>query len=130
MSPIRMEKIEAGIRTVMAFKEAFNRHDAAAIMQLMTDDCALETSEPPPDGTAYSGKEAVTAYWKNFFKKSPNAHLEIEELAGIGLRCILRWKLTCGDGPEKKEHLRGVDIFQLKSGSICKQYSYVKGQVN
>ena len=80
MSPIRMSKLESGIRVVLEFNEAFNRHDVAGMMQLMSDDCIFENSDPAPDGAVYSGKEVVTQFWQDFFRESPHAHIEIEEI--------------------------------------------------
>jgi hypothetical protein len=42
MSPIRMSKIESGMRVVLEFNEAFNRHDVTGMMQLLSDDCVFE----------------------------------------------------------------------------------------
>jgi len=46
MSPIRMSQIESSVRTVMEFNDAFNRHDVAGMMQLMSDDCVFENTDP------------------------------------------------------------------------------------
>ena len=122
MSPARLSKIESGMRTVLALNDAFNRHDVAGMMQLMSDDCVFENTHPAPDGTVYSGKEAVTQFWQGFFQESPNAHIDIEEIFGLGNHCIMRWKYNWGDG-----HVRGVDVFKLRDGLICEKLSYVKG---
>ena len=123
MSPIRMSKIEGALRTVLEFNEAFNHHDVAGMMQLMTEDCLFENTDPAPDGTAYAGKEVVTQFWQDFFRESPQAHIEIEEAFGLGNnRCVMRWKYTWVDG-----HVRGVDIFKVRDGLICEKLSYVKG---
>jgi predicted SnoaL-like aldol condensation-catalyzing enzyme len=122
MSPARMSKIEAGIRTVIQFNEALSRHDVAGMMQLMTDDCLFENTDPAPDGSVYQGKEEVTRFWQDFFRDSPNAHIEIEEIFSAGLRCVMRWRYEWGAG-----HVRGVDIYRLKDGLICEKLSYVKG---
>jgi ketosteroid isomerase-like protein len=122
MTPARMAKIESAMRLVLEFNEAFNRHDVAGMMKLSTEDCVFENTNPAPDGTRYAGKEAVTNFWESFFRESPNAHIEIEEIFGMGNRCIMRWKYTWGDG-----HVRGVDIFQVKEGLISEKLSYVKG---
>lgn len=127
MSPARMSKIEAAIRIVLDFNEAFNRHDVTGMMKLMTDDCVFENTDPAPDGTVYSGKEAVTQFWQDFFRESPHAHIEIEEIFGLGFRCIMRWKYSWADPEGKKGHVRGVDIFQIKDGLISEKLSYVKG---
>jgi steroid delta-isomerase-like uncharacterized protein len=127
MSPIRMAKIESAMRIVLQFNEAFNRHDVAGMMQLMSDDCVFENTNSAPDGTVYSGKEAVTQFWQNFFHESPNAHIEIEEIIGVGERCIMRWKYSWTDAKGEKGHVRGVDVFRVINGLICEKLTYVKG---
>lgn len=127
MSPIRMSKIEGGVRAVLAFNDAFNRHDVAGMMQLMSADCIFENTDPAPDGTIYTGKEAVTQFWQGFFKESPEAHIEIEEIFGVGNRCLMRWQYQWKDAEGKLGHVRGVDIFKIKDGLICEKLSYVKG---
>jgi predicted SnoaL-like aldol condensation-catalyzing enzyme len=127
MSPVRMSKLESGMRVVLEFNEAFNRHDAAGMMQLMSEDCVFENTDPAPDGTVYKGKEAVTQFWQDFFHQSPQAHIEIEEIFGLGFRCIMRWRYDWADGTGKEGHVRGVDIFKLKDNLICEKLSYVKG---
>ena len=127
MSPIRMSKLESGMRVVLEFNEAFNRHDVAGMMQLMNDDCIFENTEPAPDGAVYAGKEAVTRFWQDFFRESPEAQIEIEEIFGFGERCIMRWKYIWVTMEGGKGHVRGVDIFRVRSGSIREKLSYVKG---
>ena len=127
MSPTRMSKVESATRLVLAFKEAFNRHDITGMMELMSEDCVLEHSGPGSDGTVYSGKETVTQFWQDFFRESPQAHIEIEEIFGLGMRCVMRWRYDWTDVAGKKGHVRGVDVFKLKDGFIHEQLSYVKG---
>lgn len=127
MSPAPMSRLETAIRIVLEFNEAFNRHDVAGMMRLMSDDCVFENTNPAPDGTIYSGKDAVTQFWQDFFRESPQAHIEIEEIFSLGLRCVMRWKYTWVDAAGKKGHVRGVDVFKLKDGLISEKLSYVKG---
>ena len=127
MGPTRMAKLESAIRLVLEFNQAFNRHDVAGMMQLVSEDCIFENSLPAPDGAAYSGKEAVTQFWQDFFGESPHAHIEIEEVFGLGERCIMRWKYHWVDKGGEKGHVRGVDIFRVRGGSILEKLSYVKG---
>jgi hypothetical protein len=122
-----MSKIEGATRLVLEFNEAFNRHDVSGMMRLMSDDCVFENTAPAPDGTVYTGKEAVTQFWQEFFRESPHAQIEIEEVFGLGNRCVMHWKYNWVDTAEKKGHVRGVDIFEIKVGLICKKSSYVKG---
>lgn len=127
MSPARLAKLETAMRTVLAFNEAFNRHDVDGMMQLMTDDCVFENTAPAPDGTRVVGKEAVAGFWREFFDASPQAHIDIEEIFGLGERCIMRWKCTWVDETEGSEHVRGVDVFRVRGGLILEKLSYVKG---
>src|SRR5258706_13943276 len=128
MSPIRMSKIEGALGIVTEFNEAFNRHDGAGMMKLMSDDCVFENTSPAPDGTIFTGKPAVTQFWQDFFRESPQAHIEIEEAFGLGLnRCVMRWKYTWVGATNKKGYVRGVDIFEVKEGLISQKLSYVKG---
>ncbi len=122
-----MSKIESGVRLVLEFNEAFNRHDVAGMMQLMSDDCIFENTDPAPDGATFKGRETVAQFWRDFFRESPQAHIEIEEIFGLGLRCVMRWRYDWVEGDGKKGHVRGVDIFKLKDGLICEKVSYVKG---
>jgi ketosteroid isomerase-like protein len=127
MSPARMDRVESGIRVVLEFNAAFNRHDVAGMMQLMSDDCVFENTSPAPDGTVYTGKAAVTQFWQDFFRASPHAHIDIEEIFGLGMRCIMRWRYEWVDETGIKGHVRGVDIFHVKGGLIVEKLSYVKG---
>jgi len=127
MSPARMSRIESAVRVVLAFNKAFNRHDAAGMMQWMSEDAIFENTYPAPDGTRYAGKEAVSRFWQEFFANSPQAHIEIEEIFGFGSRCVMRWRYSWVDASGKEGHVRGVDIYKLKEGLICEKLSYVKG---
>ena len=127
MSPTRMSRWESAIRLVIGFNEAFNRHDVAGMMHLMSEDCLFENTDPAPDGSIYLGKAEVTRYWQVFFHDSPHAHIEIEEIFSLGLRCIMRWRYEWVDLAGNKGHVRGVDIYQVKDDLISQKLSYVKG---
>jgi predicted SnoaL-like aldol condensation-catalyzing enzyme len=115
------------MRAVIEFNEAFNRHDVAGMMRLMSDDCVFENTAPAPDGTVYSGKAAVTQFWEQFFRESPQAEIVIEDIFGFGPRCIMRWRYSWVDHAGTPGHVRGVDLFQVKNGLISEKLSYVKG---
>ena len=127
MSPARMAKLESAMRVVIEFNQALNRHDVPGMMRLTSDDCVFESTEPAPDGAKYSGKEVISQYWQSLFRESPNAHIEIEEIFGFGERCIMRWRYDWVDAAGKNGYVRGVDIFKVKTDSICEKFSYVKG---
>ncbi|HSF80076.1 MAG TPA: nuclear transport factor 2 family protein [Anaerolineales bacterium] len=115
------------MRVALEFNEAFNRHDVAGMMQLMSDDCVFENTTPAPDGMRYAGKEEVTQFWQDFFRASPQAHIKIEEIFSAGEHCIMRWRYSWGATGGEKGHVRGVDIFLVRHGLIREKLSYVKG---
>ncbi|UCH61476.1 MAG: nuclear transport factor 2 family protein [Anaerolineales bacterium] len=127
MSPIRLSKFETAIRVVLEFNEAFNRHDVAGMMKLMSDDCVFDNTHPAPDGTLYTGRQAISRYWEEFFYGSPQAHITIEEIFGLGEHCIMRWKYSWVNAAGEEGYVRGVDIFQVRGGLIREKLSYVKG---
>lgn len=127
MSPVRMSKIESAIRMVLEFNTALNNHDVTGMMALMSEDCVFENTYPAPDGTRYQGKAAVTRFWEDFFRESPNAHLEIEDIYGFGKRCIMRWRYEWVDANGVEGHVRGVDLYQVDDQGIREKLSYVKG---
>ncbi len=124
---MKMSKLESGMRTVMDFTEAFNRHDVGGMLQLMSADCIFENTAPAPDGGVFTGKDAVARFWQDFFHASPQARIKIEEIFGMGFRCVMRWRYDWVDAAGKEGHVRGVDIFKFKDGLICEKLSYVKG---
>lgn len=124
---MKMAKIEAAMRVTLAFNDAFNRHDVPAMMALLSEDCVFENTSPAPDGTRYAGKAAVTQFWQDFFRASPEAHIQVEEIFGLGWRCVLRWRYDWVDAAGEPGHVRGVDIFTVKDGLISEKVSYVKG---
>jgi ketosteroid isomerase-like protein len=108
--------------TVEAFNTAFNRHDVDAVMALMTDDCVFENTQPPPDGERHVGQSAVRAYWVQFFKESPSARFDAEEVVIAGDRAVVRWRFDWGDG-----HIRGIDLLKVRDGKVAEKFAYVKG---
>ena len=119
-----MSKIESGMRLVLEFKDAFNNHDVDGMTALMSKDCIFESIEPSPIGEVHTGKDAVMEFWQAYFTIYPNVKMEVEELFGMGDRCILRWKHLYDE--RHNRYMRGVDIFRVKDGLISEQLSYGK----
>jgi hypothetical protein len=122
-----MSKIEAAVRVIIEFSEAFNRHDVAGMMQLVADSCIIEHYEPAPDGAIYSGKESIAQFWDEYFTLAPEAFVEIEELSGLRERSVMRWKLRWNDPVTGERYVRGVHLFKVRDGAIREQLSYTKG---
>jgi ketosteroid isomerase-like protein len=107
---------------IAAFNQAFGRQDVDAVMALMTDDCIFENTLPAPDGERHVGQAAVRAFWARFFKDTPQAKFDAEEIVVAGDRAVVRWRFDWGDG-----HIRGIDLFKVRDGKVAEKLSYVKG---
>ncbi len=115
------------IEVVTRFNQALNQRDVATMMSLMPEQCLFENTYPPPDGARYEGQEAIRAFWEDFFRSSLQARLEIEEIFGLGHRCVMRWKYHWVDLAGQAGYIRGVDIYTVENGLIAQKLSYVKG---
>ncbi len=113
-------------RVVDSFNQAFNRQDADALAELLTEDTVFEDTSPAPDGRRIEGKAAVLEFWREWFARNPDAQFEAEEILVCGKRAVVRWvyRKTRNGQPW---HLRGVDIFTLRDGRVAAKLAYVKG---
>jgi ketosteroid isomerase-like protein len=116
----------ATLAAIERFNAAFNRHDVAGVMAAMTDDCVFE-STAPPDGGRYEGQAAVRAVWEAFFRSSPDAAFEAEELFAAGDRAVVRWRYRFTGADGAAGHVRGVDVFRVRDGKVAEKLAYVKG---
>ena len=128
MSSTSLSKSNSGSTRVVIerFNEAFNRHDANLLAPLLTDDTVFEDTSPAPDGKRVVGKTDVTAYWREWFTRNPDAQFTTEEMSVTSDRAIVRWvyhKMRHG----QPWHLRGVDVFAVRDGKVAAKLAYVKG---
>jgi ketosteroid isomerase-like protein len=108
------------------FNDAFNRHDADALAECLTDDTVFEDTSPAPDGQRIEGKTAVVAFWRAWFTRNADARFDAEEMIVSGDRAVVRWvyrKMRNG----QPWHIRGVDVFTVRDGKVAAKLAYVKG---
>jgi ketosteroid isomerase-like protein len=114
-------------RTVVdRFNAAFNRHDADALADLLTDDTVFENTSPPPDGLRIIGRAAVVQFWRDWSSRNSDSTFEAEDSIVCGNRAVVCWvyrKLRNG----QPWHLRGVDVFTIRDGKVAAKLAYVKG---
>lgn len=115
------------IEIIERFNEVFNQHDVDAIMAAMTDDVVFENTVPVPDGERFAGQAAVRDFWERFFRSSPSARFETEEMFAAGDRCLVRWVYHWQDKDGQPGRIRGVDVFRVRDGKVAEKLSYVKG---
>jgi ketosteroid isomerase-like protein len=106
------------------FNEAFAKHDPSALVDIVSDDCVIENTNPAPDGARYVGKQACITLWSEI-ATNPRIHFENEEIFARGDRGELRWRLVWGPAPE--DSVRGVNLMRVRDGKIVEARGYVKG---
>jgi len=117
----------ATLAAIDRFNRAFARHDVDGVMAAMTDDCVFEGTSPAPDGERFEGQAAVRAFWERFFRSSPHAAFETEDLFAAEDRAVATWVYRWRDAHGGVGHVRGVDVFRVRDGKVAEKLSYVKG---
>lgn len=115
------------LHVVQHFNELFNGQDLDGVMELMTDDCIFENTNPAPDGSRHVGQAATRAAFAEFFRTSSRARFQTEEIFVAGDRCVVRWVYQWTDATDQPGHVRGVDLFRVREGKIAEKLAYVKG---
>ena len=120
---------EVTTEVLQAFADAWNRHDADALMSFMSDDCVFEASAGAEIfGTRYVGREAVRAGFAEAWAIFPDAHWGNARHLVHGDRGVSEWTFTGtrGDGTFVEAH--GCDLFTFRDGKIALKDSYRKNR--
>ena len=115
------------VEIINKFNDALNRHDIQAVMAMMTEACVFDNTYPPPDGERFEGQEAVRHFWEEFFRSSPDAVFQSEEMFTHGDRCVIRWRYNWTSTDGSRGHVRGVDVLRVRDGKVAEKFAYVKG---
>lgn len=62
----KFDNSDSTLTTIENFNLAFNKHDVDGVMNLMTEDCLFENTNPMPDGTRIEGAIKVREFWQHF----------------------------------------------------------------
>jgi len=114
---------------LQAFAEAFNRHDADAIMSFMAEDCVFESSAGPDVcGTRYVGRDAVRSGYEDVFATFPDAHWGGARHFVHGDRGVSEWIFTGTRADGGRVEVNGCDLFTFRDGRIALKNSYRKNR--
>jgi steroid delta-isomerase-like uncharacterized protein len=112
---------------LQAFADAWNRHDADALMSFMTDDCVFEASAGPDAcGTRFEGQPAVRAAFAEVWATFPDAHWGGARHFVCGDRGVSEWVFTGTRGDGTRVEVQGCDLFRFRDGRIALKNSYRK----
>ena len=110
-----------------AFADAWNRHDADAIMASMTQDCVFEASAGVEmQGTRYVGQREVRDGVEAVFKQFPDAQWSGAKHFIVGDRGVSEWVFTGTRLDGSRVEVQGCDVFTFRGGKIAVKNSYRK----
>jgi ketosteroid isomerase-like protein len=109
---------------IRRFNDAFQRHDAALLSELVAADCIIENSSPAPNGSRHEGKKACLELWGRL-ATSPGTQFDLEEVFVVGERAVIRWRFCWGEG--ERNSVRGVNVMRVRDGLIVEALGYSKG---
>ena len=111
------------------FADAWNRHDLAALMSMMTDDCVFDASAGPQvHGQRSEGKPAVRAAYAAVFDAFPDARWVNPRHFVAGSRGVSEWTFTGTDRDGTRVEVTGCDLFTFRGGRIAVKNSYRKNR--
>ncbi len=118
---------QASVEDLAAFTDAFNRHDADALMTFMTEDCVFDAAGGPEvHGTRFQGREAVRAAFAQVWAKMPDAHWGEGRHFVHGDRGISEWVFTGTNAEGMRIEAQGVDLFEFRDGKIASKRAFRK----
>ena len=101
------------------FNQAFVRHDASLLENLVAEDCVMEDVE----GTRVIGRAANLRLWQNL-ANDKNGAFEVEDVVVFGDRANIRWRYR--SGPGLSQSVRGATLMRLRDGLIVEALGYAK----
>jgi steroid delta-isomerase-like uncharacterized protein len=115
--------------SLQAFADAWNRHDADALMSFMTDDCVFEASAGPEVcGTRCAGRDAVRAAYAEVWATFADAHWGGARHFVCGDRGVSEWTFTGTRADGSRVEVHGCDLFTFRGGKIAVKNSYRKNR--
>jgi len=116
-------------KMLVAFADAWNKHDVDALMSFMTPDGVFEASAGNTvNGERYEGAQAVRAAYAAIFTAYPDARWNNARHFVAGDRGVSEWTFTGTMKDGKRVEVTGCDLFTFKNGKIATKNSYRKNR--
>jgi ketosteroid isomerase-like protein len=120
---------EVTVAMLDAFAQAWNRHDAEALMSFMDADCVFESSAGPEIcGTRYVGPRAVKAGCVEVWTAFPDAQWRGARHFVAGDRGVSEWTFTGTRADGTRVEVHGCDLFTFRDGKMALKNSYRKNR--
>ncbi|MGW0659843.1 nuclear transport factor 2 family protein [Streptodolium elevatio] len=105
------------------FNHAFVNRDAAALGDLVGENCVMESVQPAPRGERVEGREACVARWQALVDDHTTQFTPVDVFV-TGERAAISWEYRYGEGPA--DWVAGVNIMRVQDGVIVEALGYSK----
>jgi ketosteroid isomerase-like protein len=112
-------------KAIRQFNDAFQRHDPELLVDLVAEDCVMESIQPAPEGTRYEGYDACLGFWQALATDAATS-FDLEDVIVSGDRATIRWRYRFGEGDENS--VRGVNLMHVRDGKIIEALGYAKSR--
>jgi ketosteroid isomerase-like protein len=110
-----------------ALLEAFNAHDADAVMAFFTDDCVMDMPRgPAPGGRRLVGRDQVREGVQSRFDGIPDVTYADDRHFTCGDRGVSEWTIRGTQVSGEPIEVRGCDLFEFRDGLISRKDSFWK----
>ena len=107
--------------------EAFNRHDAQAVMETMTEDIVFDTAAGPQMwGRRIVGSADVRAAFERTFSDFPDVTWQCTRHAVFGDRGISEWIFRATTNDRSRIEAEGCDLFGFRGAKIFSKSAFRK----
>ncbi len=122
-----MSSTEATTPSLDGLLDAFNAHDADAVLEFFTEDCILDMPRgPAPGGRRMVGKEEVRKGIQSRFDGIPDIVYGDARHWVCGDRGASEWTIRGTQVTGEPIEVRGCDLFEFTDGKISRKDSFWK----
>ena len=114
------------VRLLKQFGEAWDAGDIDELMSMMTDDCVYCASVGPEPGTTYVGRKAVREGFLAMLAFDSGGRSRAGRVFIASSVGVSEWSYLFRAGPDADFEVRGCDIFEFRSGRICRKDAFRK----
>ncbi len=107
--------------------DAWNAHDADALLNMMTDDCIYDASAGPgPQGAHFQGHTALRPAFEAIWTTFPDARWDEAAHVLDGEIGFTTWVFRGTKADGSKVEVKGLDLLRFRGGNICHKDTYRK----
>jgi ketosteroid isomerase-like protein len=119
--------MSGGAADLKALFDAFNRHDADAVMSFMTDDVVFETlGGDEVHGTRIVGRDAVRDAFAGVWQAFPDAHWQTTRHTVASDLGVSEWIFRGTGNDGSRIEAEGCDLFTIRDGKITTKRAFRK----